>query len=804
MTRKVLAFIRRARLWCAVLGLTSALAAPATHASELELAPMALYEKLRAFELSSETLPVENLALKRDRIEMTFTGEFYFANPIAGRVHGAVFLGKGALRVEPWSVFEKENVQRFLKSDLVEATFSHAVLRFTDDTYERLVTSAPVEGTARERAQKLAAELEQRLLRETGLNLSARLALAVINQEQPGVFFGWFDEGNRGRFCVLLDHQARVLSSVFGVNGGEKGMLFQYRGTTEGNDIWTAFYNEQDFARGRVAYADVFDLVEITDYRMQVDLRDPGDWLRMEVELDLLALHDRVHLIPMSLNEGLDEYEQERLKKGIRVLSGALVDGTPVGIIQEDWETGFSLALPQPLAKGEKATVKLQLEGKDSLWTWHSHFHYPRSTTTWYPRHGYLARSRFDITFRHKKSYRVVSVGQRVREGPADDSEEEWVTQWLMKDPVALVAFAVGQFERHTENVEVSGQKVPVELYSVPGAVAQIKEDFVLAELINGVHYFSVLYGDYPYGRLGAVYFPQFFGQGFPTLLLLPVRGYARLREFAFIAHEGAHQWWGNLVGWRSYRDQWLSEGFAEYSGALYTGVRQKPDKLLELVKELRRSLEEPPRTDTGIASGKLYEVGPLILGHRLSTRQTRGAYSTLIYNKGALVLRMLHFLLSNPATGDDKTFFDMMKEFVEQHYNGWATTESFMEVASRHFALSPIGRKYGLKDLDWFLRQWVYQTALPTYRLEYKFEPRAGGGVVLTGTLYQEGTPQNWFMPLPLVLEFSGKRHARGTIHAFGPATPVEVPLPEEPKKVKLDPDMWILCQQTSEKRIK
>ena len=40
-----------------------------------------------------------------------------------------------------------------------------------------------------------------------------------------------------------------------------------------------------------------------------------------------------------------------------------------------------------------------------------------------------------------------------------------------------------------------------------------------------------------------------------------------------FISHEGAHQWWGNIVGWRSYRDQWMSEGFAEYSGILYTST---------------------------------------------------------------------------------------------------------------------------------------------------------------------------------------------------------------------------------------
>ena len=760
------------------------------------------YNQLKGFRLGEQAVRVEDFKLKRDRIEMIFTGTFYFAEPIGGKVYGAVFLGNGQLWSEPWSLFEKENVKRFLKKETVEASFSKAVFRFTDDTHALLAVNTPLPaGSAPAEAQKLTTELERRLVRETGLNLSARLLLAIASNDTPGVFFAQFDGGNRKRFCALLDYQARVLGSVFGVNGGEKGLFFQYKGVRYGNDIWTAFYDQQDFQRGVVSYSDVFDLVSIPLYRMEVDLNDPGDWLRLEAQLQMSALADNVQVIPMQLNEGLVEYNDERRKKGLRVLSAELEDGTPVGFIQETWETGFSLVLPAPLAREESTTVKIKLEGKDSLWTWKSSFHYPRSTTTWYPRHGYLARSRFDMTFRHNRKYRVASIGQRALEGPIEDGSDEWITKWVMNEPVALVTFVCGRFERHGEMVEIEGKEIPIEYYSVSGSIQPVKEDFILAEIGNGVRYFSALFGHYPYGRLAAVYFPTRFGQGFPTLLLLPVKGYARKHEFAFIAHEGAHQWWGNIVGWRSYRDQWLSEGFAQYSGVLYTAKRMKPKDATELLKRMRRSLKNPPGTDTGIASGKLYEVGPLILGHRLSTRRSSGAYSTLIYNKGGLVLRMLHFLLSDPTTGDDKGFFEMMKDFVERHRNGWATTESFMQVASEHFARSPIGRKYSLQDLNWFLSQWVYQTGLPSYHLDYKFESRPGGGVVLKGMLTQSNVPENWFMPLPLVLEFSGGRFAGGTVLALGLKTPVEIPLPEKPKKVKLDPNYWILSEKTSQK---
>jgi len=68
---------------------------------------------------------------------------------------------------------------------------------------------------------------------------------------------------------------------------------------------------------------------------------------------------------------------------------------------------------------------------------------------------------------------------------------------------------------------------------------------------------------------------------------------------YVFIAHETSHQWWGDMVLWRSYRDQWLSEGFAEYSGILYTDLRAGPGARDELIGLLRSSLKDPPETLT-------------------------------------------------------------------------------------------------------------------------------------------------------------------------------------------------------------
>jgi aminopeptidase N len=367
-----------------------------------------------------------------------------------------------------------------------------------------------------------------------------------------------------------------------------------------------------------------------------------------------------------------------------------------------------------------------------------------------------------------------------------------------MQYPVALVTFALGPFDRHKDTIKwEKGGESPLEFNSLPGSYIPIKEDFI----VNTVRYFNQMFGKYPYPTFSAAFHPFGFGQGFPTLLMIPPTDTANKYTYSFIAHETAHQWWGNIVAWRSYRDQWLSEGFAEYSGVLYTGVRSGSGAMDELISRMRQELRDPPVTDTGLGKGRLVDVGPIILGHRLSTIKTRGAYTTLIYSKGALVLRMLHFLMSDPSNGDGTAFFKMMTDFVERHRDGFASTDDFRVVANEHFAKTPIGRKYKLNNLNWFFDQWVYHAELPSYQLEYQLQDQPDGSVILSGNVIQQNVPDNWFMPLPVKLDFGENKWAGGTVHALGPKTPFTIKLPARPKKVELDPMHWVLTERTSTK---
>lgn len=764
-----------------------------------------LYDQIKTFSLNGGSAQVKELVLTRDRVQMAFNGNFYFTGPIAGHVTGAVFVGEGRLTAAvPPSEFEKDNLKRLLGAESVESDFKTAVLRFSDDTFERLGQSINANNPADPQAQKLAAELDARVLKQTGANLPARIGLSILNHEKPGFFFATFDGGKRGRFNFLLDYQNRIPVANFDINAGEKGLIFAYKPEDYNNDVWMAFYGLEDYQARTVQYSDVNNIIDVSHYDLTLDLSDHKKSISLLARVKANTLVGNVRALTFQIGESLSEYDNLRLNKQLR-LKKARIGTEDMAFAQEDWEGGFSVFLPANIAADQALDLSFSLEGDFMYDAQTCDCHYPRSNETWFPRQGYLDRATFELTYRHPKKFKIASGGQRLSEEPDPDNKNLTITKYRLDQPVPLVTFALAPYERHSQMVKWQeggvGDPIPVEFNSLSGSIKAIKEDFILAELDNSLRYFTSLFGKYPYQSFGAAFHPFNFGQGFPTLLMIPATDRASKYTYVFIAHETAHQWWGDIVSWRSYRDQWLSEGFAEYSGILYTGKRDSPGSRDELISRLRESLRLPPETETGLGKGRLEDVGPIILGHRLSTRKTLGAYQTLIYNKGALVLRMLHFLLTDPGSGEGQGFFDMMTDFVNRYRGQFASTDDFRKVANEHFAKSPIGRKYNLNNLDWFFRQWVYRTELPSYQMEYQIQDLPDGKFLLTGTVTQQNAPDDWFMPLPVIISFAGKGEAMGTVHALGPKANFQIKLPAKPTKVELDPRHWVLSEKTSTK---
>jgi hypothetical protein len=753
--------------------------------------PPPVYSQLKAFDLAGGAYHVANLSFQSDQIQMRFDGTFYSESPVEGKVRGAVFLGEGTVQVDPPPVkYEQENLRRLLKADRVDSSFKSAVLRFTDDTWEKLALTEKAEPDRRDAAQKLAREFAPRMMKETGINPNARVAASIVNGERPGLLLLQFEGGKLGRFTAAIDPTGTI-PSKFGLNGGEQGVVYTHHGPMGGNDIWLAF----PIQSGQKV---VPQLLSINHYAMKVDLREVSKGrLAVEAALSGESSSDALRAVNFDLNDDLDEYNDERLKRALRCEWAKESRGEAIPCVQEPWESGLTVFLPKTLARGAKTALTVKVSGeamqKPEGGGYFDDVYYPRSTSSWYPTHGFLQRSTYDLVFLHTKRHKALSIG--VPYAPeGSGGNKELATGWKMDKPVFMATFVVGDLKQVTRGDGSAG--VPVE-YFWPSINGGSKQDYMLTELDNDIGFFTKLFGPYPFQRITAVVHPRAFGQGFPSMLLLaPTGKQTNKSEFSFFAHETAHQWWGHVVGWQTYRDQWLSEGFAEYSGALYVRARMNRDAELELVRTMRKRLLDPPETETGIGQGRVADLGPIVLGLRAASPATRNAYYSLVYWKGALVLRMIHFLFTHPGTGDDTPFFTMMKDFTSRYAGKSATTQDFFAVAAEHIRRAPLGLKYKMQDLDWFYRQWVLQAILPSYRIEYQLEPQ-GSGVLLKGTLYQDGTPDDWFMPLPLEIKF-GKQSVHGSIEARGPQSKFSIPLPQKPTDVVLDPSLFVLSEKT------
>lgn len=328
--------------------------------------------------------------------------------------------------------------------------------------------------------------------------------------------------------------------------------------------------------------------------------------------------------------------------------------------------------------------------------------------------------------------------------------------------------------------------------------------DKARAEAQVSVGLFSELFGPLPYGRVAMTQQPYFdFGQAWPMLVYMPLVAYldsthrhqlgvdASDNWFKLVGpHEVAHQWWGHVIGWKSYRDQWMSEGFADFSAAMFAQVVYKNDLFVKFWKEQREYITA--KNPQGKRPG---DVGSVYMGYRLNTPKTGNVARSMLYPKGGFILHMLRMLMWDPKTGDQR-FSAMMKDFVKSHYNNNVSTQDLQEVVEKHMT----------KDMDldgdgkmnWFFAQWVYGTNIPEYKLEYEFVPADGGKVKLVGKVTQSRVDNSFKMRVPIYLDFDGKITRLGSIAVFGNSTtePFEVVLPKKPKKAFLCYYEDVLCE--------
>jgi hypothetical protein len=298
------------------------------------------------------------------------------------------------------------------------------------------------------------------------------------------------------------------------------------------------------------------------------------------------------------------------------------------------------------------------------------------------------------------------------------------------------------------------------------------------------------------------------YGQSWPMLVYLPICGFFDQTQQHFLGlsdfsaatywkvvtpHEVAHQWWGHTVGFRSYRDQWMSEGFADASASIYLQVtRPKLDDFLNFWNEQRRLI-----TQKNAFGFRPNDVGPVTMGIRLSSPKAGwDVYENLVYPKGAYILHMIRMMMWSPKDGDAR-FKATMHDFVDTYRLQAATTEDFKAIVEKH--MSPGMDLDGNHRMDWFFREYVYGTDLPAYHFEGQATPN-GDGWTLHYSLTQSGVGANFANTVPLYLELADGRVMRlGSAAIHGPKTVEQtVQLPKMPapiKKVMINYNYDVLC---------
>jgi aminopeptidase N len=255
--------------------------------------------------------------------------------------------------------------------------------------------------------------------------------------------------------------------------------------------------------------------------------------------------------------------------------------------------------------------------------------------------------------------------------------------------------------------------------------------------------------------------------------------------------HEVAHQWWGNVVAWSSYRDQWIDEAIANYLALLFADSEKIPDHTLRVwLSRFRQQLVEKSSGNSQPAA----EIGALTLGTRLDSSKSPDGYETLIYAKGPWIFHMLHEMLRKPGDKNpDARFTALLRTIATKYaYRALSTDDLRHEVEA---VMTPAMDLEGGRSMDWFFEEWVRGTGIPHYRVEFTARPSEKGYVV-HGKLLQTGVPRSFIASVPLYASGGAVRNAfLGAVVAVGPETSFQFVSPARPSKILIDPQMTLLC---------
>ena len=810
-------------------------------------APMAdpTYTELRKARPDGRRVPVQGLTLDRDVFHFQFSsGAFHFLAPVGGRTVGAVFVGQGSLKLVPATPAETRQLALASGGDKsfesLTEEFDELVLLFADDTAAEIQLHAPVQTGAPDPKAVQAWEAHlKRQRKELKTNFHIRILQDLLNTPglTSGVFLAFVDGRKYPPALAAVDPYGVEALRLAIRLGGEDSVFFVADENRGG--VWYLCDQKGEVERKRSMPEK--RLTEALDYKVETSVAKDAD-VSGTTTIRFQPLVAGLRVLPIHLLPKL------RLSEAVFAVDSPEPAWKPAAIIQEDDEDDGDAAvvLPEPPAKGATALLRLTYQGDEVLVDAGEKNFVVGARESWYPNLGVFSDSAtFELAYKIPLGNEIVSVGRQV-ESRAEGKQT--VTVWKTDHPVQVAGFNYGKFKKLERTDETSG--IAVEVYTNPGTPDIIREinaalragagsevveagdevyvsggatlgtmntsrlaESALVDGINSARIFTTYFGPLPQRHVAITQQSQWgFGQSWPSLIFMPYLSFLTGTQRSQVLgiqgtgvtdfvdqvgyHEFAHQWWGHLVGAATFHDQWIEEGFSEFSAGLAVQHAKGMAEYDRFWRERRKDiLDKFP--GNAVAHN---DAGPITMGWRLFTQRSPSAYPAVVYSKGGYVIHMLRMMMwDGSSQTPDARFIAMMQDFTKTYGGKVATTADFQRVVEKHMTANMNATGDG--KMDWFFNQWVYGTEVPRYKQDLKVTPGEGGKYRISGSITQEGVSKGFRALVPIYVEFSKTESARiGILPFVGEATvpvDVQIALPKKPKRALINARGEVLARE-------
>jgi hypothetical protein len=798
---------------------------------------------------------VRDASIDRAAIHITLDdGTIAFTKDVLGKTTGAFFVGDGEVLLSPPTDVERRSMSRFTGMAILEERFSSAYLRFNDDTAAELQPGLRAPEQAQEfvsrwdeTARNLAQEDAMRLLSTFSELLPDEAAGNAIAQRQTDpedrLLHGRLQGNTLGVFDVFFDSTADEQIEAGQIRTADNGKVYY--------DVWTSFSTKNAEPR-RVLQKKIPETLPeqsesrqnrilVHSYVIDAHVRPPKE-LDADVKLQLDTEHGGSRFLIFELSRFLQVKSVEADGRPVEFIHNPSIEGSRLARSGNDL---VAVILPTPAVKGLQINLRFVYRG-DVLAEAGNGLLYVGERGTWYPNRG-LSMADFDLTFHYPRGWTLVATGKPTplsaapisgKPSAVSGEEDEQVGRWVSERPIPVAGFNLGKYVR----AEADAGTVSIEAYATAGVERDFpagspqpppvddafhrrpaiplpplppaadtpspasNEGAVADFTAAAVRYYVDHFGPFPYSQLALTQLPGRESQGWPGLIFLSSYAFLNKQEQADIhmnavgalldqlipAHETAHQWWGDLVTWSTYHDQWFSEGLANYS-ALMMLQDKNPTGFRLIMEKYREQLLEKNENE---------DPGPVTLGSRLLSSRFPQGYEAITYGRATWLFHMLRTMLQdgaelekkNNSDGNaDEPFVQALRQVRNRYAGKSITTRELFGVFAED--LPPNLCYEGKASLDWFLDGWVNGTSMPTLELKgVKFVTK-GKATLVSGAIRQENAPADLVTSVPIYAVVRGRVPVLlGRVFADGVETSFRLSAPASTHKLLLDPYMTVL----------